>query len=44
MRAVVMAQLVERSLPTPVIRGSNPDIVEFYLLPTALKIVSKRRK
>ena len=26
MRAVVVAQLVERLLPTPEIRGSNPDI------------------
>ena len=25
-RAVVVAQLVERSLPTSEIRGSNPDI------------------
>ena len=25
-RAVVVAQLVERLLPTPEIRGSNPDI------------------
>ena len=24
--AVVVAQLVERSLPTPEVRGSNPDI------------------
>ena len=26
--AVVVAQLVERSLPTPEIHGSNPDIGE----------------
>ena len=25
-RAVVVAQLIEQSLPTPEIRGSNPDI------------------
>ena len=30
-RAVVAAQLVERSLPTPEIRGSNPVINKFYL-------------
>ena len=29
--AVVVAQLVERSLPTPEIRGSNPNIGKFYL-------------
>ena len=31
-RAVVVAQLVERTLPIPEIRASNPDIVE--ILPT----------
>ena len=29
--AVVVAQLVERSLPTPEIRGSNPNIGKFDL-------------
>ena len=29
-RAVVVAQLVERSLPTSEIRGLNPVIDEFY--------------
>ena len=29
--AVVVAQLVERSLPTPEIRGSNPNIGKLYL-------------
>ena len=28
---VVVAQLAERSLPTPEIRGSNPDIGKLYL-------------
>ena len=28
LRAVVVAQLVERSLTTPEIRGTNPDIGE----------------
>ena len=31
LRAVVVAQLVERSLPTPEMRGSNPVIAKFYL-------------
>ena len=30
LRAVVVAQLVERSLPTPEIRGSNPAISNLY--------------
>ena len=30
--AVVVAQFVELSLPTPEIRGSNPIIIKFYLL------------
>ena len=38
MRAVVVAQLVERLLPTPEIRGSNPDIGK-----KILPIVQKRR-
>ena len=29
--AVVVAQLVEQSLPTPEIRGSNPNIGKLYL-------------
>ena len=29
--AVVVAQLVERSLPTPEIRGSNPNFGKLYL-------------
>ena len=29
-RAVVVAQLVERSLPTSEIRGSNPDIGNIF--------------
>ena len=35
--AVVMAQMVERSLQTPEILGSIPVIVKFYLLSTVLK-------
>ena len=29
--AVVVAQLVEQSLPTTEIRGSNPDVGKFYI-------------
>ena len=36
-RAVVVAQLVEHLLPPSDIRGSNPVIGKFYLLPAALK-------
>ena len=28
---MVVVQLVERSLPTPEIRGSNPDISNFFI-------------
>ena len=41
-RAVVVAQLVERSLPTPEVRGSNLVIGKLcitYKLPTVLKII-----
>ena len=31
---MVVAQLVERSVPTPEIRGSNPVIGKLYLLST----------
>ena len=41
-RVVVVAQLVERSLLEPEIRGSNP--VKFYLLPVEFKTLLKRRK
>ena len=37
--AVVVAQLVEQSLPTPEISGSNPNIGKFYL-----PIVHRNRK
>ena len=37
LRAVCVALLVERSLPTQVTRSSNPVIGKFYLLSTALK-------
>ena len=30
-KAVVVAQLVERSLPTPELRGSNPVIGKIYI-------------
>ena len=37
-----MAQFVEQSLPTPLIRGLNPVSRNFYLLPS--ESVFKRRK
>ena len=43
-RAVVVTQLVERSLLTPEICGSNPVIGKFYLLSILLKDLLKRRK
>ena len=43
--AVVLAQLVERSLPTPQIHGLNSVIGKFYLLSTVFKkTVSKKRR
>ena len=43
--SVVAVQLVERSLPTPEIRGSNPVIGKFYLLSAVLKnCVEKTKK
>jgi hypothetical protein len=39
---VVVAQLAERSLPTPEIRGSNPSIGKIY--PIYLSTVSQFRK
>ena len=41
--AVVVAHLVERLLPTPMICGSIPVISKFYLLSTVLGTVMKRR-
>ena len=38
---MVIEQLVERSLPTPEIRGSNRDIGKLYLLSTILKLCGK---
>ena len=37
-REVVVAQLVERLLPTPEIRSSKPVIIKFYLLTNVLKL------
>ena len=42
--AVVVAQLVERSLPEPEINGSNPVIGNFIYYKLYLKTVLKRRK
>ena len=42
-RAVVVAQLVERSLPTPEIRGSNPNIGKIYL-PIVIKLKKTKIK
>ena len=41
---MVVAQLVERSLPTPRICSSNPFIGKFYLLSTGLKNVIEKTK
>ena len=38
------ALLVERSHPTPEIHGSNPDIIDFYLLSTARKNENKEKE
>ena len=37
-----VAQLVERSLPTPEVPSSNPIIVEFYILSTVLNMQIKK--
>ena len=47
LREVVVAQLVERSLPIPEVRGSNPVIGKIYiehLFTCLLSTVLKRRK
>ena len=41
---MVVAQLVERSLPTPEVRGSNPVIYIERLLSTALKFENTKIK
>ena len=38
---MVVAQLVERSLPTPDVRSSNPVISKFNSLSTVLKLYRK---
>ena len=43
-RAVVVAQLVERLLPTPEIRSSNPNIGKFYLPIVHLNIKDKTKE
>ena len=42
--AAVVAQLVERSLPIPEVRGSNPVIGKKFILNILLSTVLKRRK
>ena len=42
--AVVVAQLVERSLATPEVRGSNPAIGKIDIEQFLLSAVLKRRK
>ena len=42
--AVVVAQLVERLLATPEIRGSNPAIGKIYIEQCLLSTVLKRQK
>ena len=45
---MVVAQLANRSLLTPEVRGSNPDIgkvfIEYYLLSTVLKRRKQRKR
>ena len=40
--SMVVAQLVERSLPTPEVPSSNPIIGEFYILSTVLNMQIKK--
>ena len=40
--AVVVAQLVERSLPTPEIRGSNPDIGNISNVKFIFQLLSRK--
>ena len=42
--AVVVAQLVERSLPTPEIRGSNPDIGKILSTNCTLEKIKLKKK
>ena len=42
--AVVVAQLVERLLPTPEVHGSNPVIGKIYIEHFLLSTVYKRQK
>ena len=43
--AVVVAQLVERSLPTPEVRSSNPVIyIRQYLMSTVVKKEKKKNR
>ena len=41
---MIVAQLVERSLPIPEVRGSNPDVGKIYIECYCYLIVMKRRK
>ena len=41
---MVVAQLAEHLLLTPEIHGSNPDIIDFYLLSTARKNENKEKE
>ena len=43
-RALVVAQLVERPLPTAEIRGSNPVIGKFYLVSAVIKLQKIKKK
>ena len=43
-RAVVVAQLAERSLPTPEVRGSNPVLGKIYIEHCLLSTVLKRQE
>ena len=41
-RAVVVAQLAERSLPTPEIHGSNPDIGNISIVKFICQLLSRK--
>ena len=43
-RAVVVAQLVERSLPIPEVRGSNPVISQKFILNFTVNCIEKKKK
>ena len=41
--ALVVAQLVDRSLPTPEVRGSNPPIEKLYIIYLLLTVLNRQK-